>query len=108
MKYAVLIVRDAVDDAEQIYGWLAQRSPLGAARWFEAFLNAVSRVKNDPLACAFAYESKSLDRKVRERIFRTQHGQPYRLLFEIIGRKVRVLRVRAPGQPPIRRDDLRS
>jgi plasmid stabilization system protein ParE len=108
MKYAVLIVRQAVNDAEDIYEWLAERSPVGAVRWFEAFLNAVSSVKKDPFAFGFAHESKSLAREVRERTFRTPRGQPYRLLFEIAGPNVRVLRVRAPGQPSVVRDDIEA
>jgi hypothetical protein len=108
MKYAVLIVRQAVDDAEQIYDWLSTKSPEGAVRWFEVFLNAVSSVRDDPFAFGFAHESRSFGREVHERIFRTRRGQPYRLLFEIIGRNVRILRVRAPGQPPVRPEDIRS
>jgi plasmid stabilization system protein ParE len=85
MKYAVLIVRQAVDDAKQIYDWLADKSPAGAVRWFEAFLNAVSSARDDPFASGFAHEGKSLGKEVRERFFRTPRGQAYRLLFEIIG-----------------------
>jgi plasmid stabilization system protein ParE len=108
MKYTLRITHEAVADADSIYNWLAQSSPSGAVRWFEAFLDAVSRVRGDPLSCGSAHEGPNLGVDIRERLFRTRRDKTYRLLFKIDGNQIRILRVRTPGQAPLRPDDLRS
>jgi plasmid stabilization system protein ParE len=106
MKYALRITREAVTDANAIYDWLAQSSPTGAVRWFDAFLDAPTSVSRDPLACTSAHEGPNLRIDIRERLFRTRRGKAYRLLFTVTGSQVRILRVRAPGQRPLRPDEF--
>jgi hypothetical protein len=55
----------------------------------------------------YASEGRLLGRNVREKFFKTRQGRRYRLLYTINGDVVRVLRVRGPGQPPVRRRDLK-
>ena len=45
-------------------------------------------------------------REVRQVLFQTRHGRPYRILYAISGDEVRVLRVRGPGQPEQEDDEL--
>jgi hypothetical protein len=83
-------------------------SPLGAARWYGAFLAAARDLSDSPERHALAPESEVLDRQVRQRFFKTRRGRTYRILFVVAADEVRVLRVRGPGQPPISAKDLES
>jgi hypothetical protein len=50
----------------------------------------------------YASEGRLLGRNVREKFFKTRQGRRYRLLYTINGDIVR-----GPGQPPVRRRDLK-
>ena len=41
MKYQLIIQPPALDDLDQACQWLAERSPLNAARWFNRFVEAL-------------------------------------------------------------------
>ena len=47
---------------------------------------------------AVALEIQSVDYEIRETLFKTRKGKPYRILFTVQGDEVLVLRVRGPGQ----------
>jgi plasmid stabilization system protein ParE len=106
MKYRVAVSPIARVDANHIYAWLHELSPMGAAAWLEAFQDAVDGLAEGALLHGRASEGRSLGRDVRENFFKTKRGKRYRLLYRIDGDDVRVLRVRGPGQPPLRRRDL--
>lgn len=108
MTFSVRILKLAWSDADSIFAWINERSPAGAARWYAAFLSAARNLSDDPERHGIAPESESLDREIRHRFFKTRRGRVYRLLFAIVGEEVRVLRVRGPGQPPVRQQDIRQ
>jgi hypothetical protein len=53
-----------------------------------------------------APESDELNIELREKIFKTRQGRPYRLLYTIVGREVFILRVRGSGQSPVTAEDI--
>jgi hypothetical protein len=106
MRHVVLILRRAREDVAKIDSWLADHSPAGADRWFEAWLTASTTLDDSPLSYPLAPESDALGLSVRERHFGTPKGKKYRLLFVIVGHEVRILSVRGPGQSPVTWDDL--
>ena len=106
MSYTVRILRRAQADADQIYEWIAERSPAGAVRWYSAFRAAAASLDEQHERCARAPESDSVGFDVRQRFFKTRRGRIYRLLFTIVHGEVRILRVRGPGQAPVTNDDL--
>lgn len=106
MKRSVNILARARRDADTIFGWIAERSPQGAARWHEAFQAAAATLSDDAERYPIAPELRKLPEEVRELHFRTQHGKRYRMLFVIVAIEVRILCIRGPGQPPVTSEDL--
>jgi len=43
---------------------------------------------------------------VRHLLFEIRKGRPYRALFTIQGDRVRVLAIRAPGEKPVKPEDI--
>jgi plasmid stabilization system protein ParE len=106
MKYNVKILDRAANDADEIYGWLAKRSPQGAWHWYEAYLAAADSLSQEPARHPLAPELLASTRKVHELHFKTRRGRRYRMLFVIIGAEVRVVSIRGHGQPPVIDSDL--
>ena len=107
MSRAVRILPRARGDVDRIFDWLGQRSPQGAASWYEAFAAAVSRVARSADEYPRVPEaSHRWTRDVRQAMFKTRRGRRYRIVFELTEAEVCILRVRGPGQPPLRRRDL--
>ena len=55
---------------------------------------------------ALAPESEHVDYEIREVLFKTRKGNPYRILFTIQGNEVLVLRVRGLGQDFVPEEQL--
>jgi plasmid stabilization system protein ParE len=106
MAFEVVFLRCALADVEKIYEFISCRSSSGANRWYAALSDAVASLTHDPNRCAVAPESVRLKVDLRQRLFKTARGRSYRLLFVVAGGQVRVLRIRGPGQPPLKRRDI--
>ena len=106
MAFKIVLLRRAQSDVDVIYGWIAKRSKSGASRWYSAFLDATAALQRAPDACAAAPEDRRFRLNLRQRLFKTPRGRTYRIIFLIANKQVRVLRVRGPGQPPLRAKDL--
>jgi len=106
MTFKVVFLRRAQADVEKIYEFIASRSALGASRWYVALSEAVASIGQNPDRCAAAPESERLHMDLRQRLFKTPRGRSYRLLFVIADDQVRVLRIRGPGQPPLKGRDV--
>jgi plasmid stabilization system protein ParE len=106
MNRHIEFVPRARKDLAAILKWLHVRSPRGAASWYQAFWDAVTRISADPDSFAVAEESHRLKRVARQALFKTRRGRLYRIIFEFSQTEVFILRVRRPGQRPLRRGDL--
>ena len=93
MKYRVEVTETAWAEVEEAYDWLAKQSPKAALRWRSALLHAVDSLETMPHRCHLAPESKTWKREIRELLHGKRRGI-YRILFEIRGDIVYVLRVR--------------
>src|SRR4051794_36535902 len=102
MSYQVRVLARARADLDGIVAWIAERSPEGAARLVARFEEALVRLEQNPFVAPIASESQELGEEIRHVMFRTRAGRTYRALFVVVGDEVRVLRVRGPGQPPLR------
>lgn len=100
MTFRVLIQPRAEAEAQRIFAWLAERSPEGAVRWYDAYVAAVESLRTDPESRPTALESPLQGHIIRQQLFRTPKGRTYRLLYLVITPEavVRVLYVRGPGQ----------
>ena len=93
MKFTVVITDTAWAEVEEAYDWLAARAPAAAQKWKLGLLDVITRLETLSKACSLAPESDCFGREIRQLLYgRRQHK--YRILFEIRGQTVIVLRVR--------------
>jgi plasmid stabilization system protein ParE len=106
MSFKPKILPRAQDDAQSIFNYLNERSPQGAAGWWIAFESAAEDaalgVVEYPLAPENAYSAFEL----RQVVFKTLAGRRYRFVFTVVDDELRILRVRGPGQPNLKPDEI--
>ena len=108
MRFRVKALRKAETDVRSIAKYIYKHSPQGATAWLNAYRRARTRLGENADSCGIADESKHFDIDVKQALFKTSHGRVYRLLFTIVGDEVRILRVRGPGQAPVKPEELGS
>jgi plasmid stabilization system protein ParE len=106
MKYTVVALGRAETDIRHIVRWIAQRSPQGAMAWIDAYDQLVGRLAAEADSFSAAIEDADCEIDLRQALFATRRGRTYRAVFAIVGRQVRILRIRGPGQPPLQNDEL--
>lgn len=107
MSRTLRILTLARADIDRIYDWLAERSPAGAASWYDALVAETERILDRPESCGVIPEARPRwKRRIHEAVFKTTQGNPYRILFEWTDAEVLILRVRGLGQAPISQRDL--
>lgn len=79
---------------------------LGAETWYAAYRTAAQDLIVNAEVHAVIPLRGSKDDPIRSMPFKTRHGKTYELIYRIRDNYVHVLRVRSPGQRPIRRKDL--
>jgi plasmid stabilization system protein ParE len=77
MIYGIRILARAREDVQEIYDWIAERSPEGAQRWLDRFEEATAALQTNPFLAPLASESKSFAIEIRHTLFRTRSGRPY-------------------------------
>ena len=107
-SFKVIVLQRASEDVDSIYTWLFQKSPSGAVRWYSYFMEAAASLETEPERCAISIESERLGTVVRGRFFKTPTGRVYRIVFLTTDSEVRILRVRGPGQSPLKPADLKD
>lgn len=107
MKLDVLLTAAAEHDLDNILFWLSQRSPKGAETWYRRWLEAARFLRDSATGCSLAPESHQHSEEIRQFIFKTRHGRPYRAVFIVRDDKVLVLHIRVAGQDLIRPEDMR-
>lgn len=106
MKYRLSVLPEADQNVDRIFCWLAERTPAGARRWYLRFLEAVESLRENPQSHGYAPENEYVEPEIRQAIFKTRRGRPYRVLFRILQNEVQVLHVRGPGQDLLAAEDL--
>src|SRR5262245_55255563 len=106
MSRALRIVERARADADAIFEWLAPRSVQGAISWYLAFRRTITRIADTPVSFPVAEEADRLARPIRQALFKTRRGRTYRIVFEVSDAEITILRVRGPGQAPMRPRDV--
>jgi plasmid stabilization system protein ParE len=108
MNYRIELSARCESDLGRIFNWLYERSPDGAARWYESFWDATERLKRFPLACSVAAESHRFSEQVRCMLFGTTRGRTYRALFVVRGDVAHLLCVRGPGERAVKPKDIQE
>lgn len=98
MPLEVRVSRHAHLDVETILTWLTERSPQGARRWFDKYLETLHLLPERALNCPLAPEAVLIGRDLRQLLFKTRRGNTYRSLFLIEGEFIELLAVRGAGR----------
>jgi plasmid stabilization system protein ParE len=106
MSRTLRIVERARSDVDDIFNWLVHRSVKGAISWYMAFRHTLDNIALSPESFAVAAEAHVLGRPIRQAPFKSRRGRVYRIVFELSDTAITLLRVRGPGQSPLRRRDL--
>ncbi len=106
MSYRVRLTKDAEADFEQRLTDLAERAPEAALRLNERFEQSLIRLRDLPFSCGLAYENQECPEEIRHLLFGLNPKRKYRALFTIRSEEVVVLAIRAPGERPVRADEL--
>ena len=106
MPYTVLITPRALRELGEALEWRRRQNRAAAFRWYQQILNAIRSLQENPQSCSMAPENDwYLGGELRQLL----HGRRkavYRLLFEIRGNTVFILRVRHGAQDLLGADDL--
>ena len=97
MTHAVHITTRALREIDEALAWLSERAPAAAARWHERLLEAVRSLEDNPARCGLAPESEWYPGELRQLLYGKRRGV-YRILYEIRGNTVYILRVRHSAQ----------
>jgi plasmid stabilization system protein ParE len=108
MSYRILPTAGAEADIERLYASITERSGEELARrWYEAYTSAVERrLLKMPFSCGLAYENPAFPEELRHLLFWTHPKRKYRALFTVRGDEVVILAIRAPGEKPVKPDDI--
>jgi plasmid stabilization system protein ParE len=97
MAHAVHISARALREIDEAIEWLAARSHAAAVRWHEQLLEAVRSLETNPERWELAPESECYPGELRQLLHGKRRGV-YRILFEVRGETVYILRVRHSAQ----------
>ena len=105
MAHAIHITVRALSEIDGALEWLSQRSRAAAVRWHEQLSGAVRSLENNPERCGLAPENEWYPGEIRQLLHGKKRGV-YRILFEVRGNTVYILRVRHSAQALLEPDDL--
>ena len=106
MRYQVRLTEKALQDVEGVLLWFRVQSASAAGdRWFTQIMAAIDTMESFPERCGVAAESADIGREIRELLFGRRLSK-YRVLFQIVGRTVIVLRVRHSARDALEREEL--
>jgi plasmid stabilization system protein ParE len=106
MPHAVRITRRALAEIDQALGWLSERSPEAAARWHRRLLADIDSLQDHPERCPLAPEDEWYEGGELLQLLSGRRTGVYRILFEVRGRTVFILRVRHSARDLLRPDEL--
>jgi len=92
-RWNVIVEIPAQQGIAEAYGWLAERDPEAADRWFNSIYDTIGSLELFPERCALAPESKFFNREIRE-TFHGRRQHKYRILFTVTEDEVHILHVR--------------
>jgi plasmid stabilization system protein ParE len=90
MIYSVNITQQALEEFEQAFEWLAQRTPQHAPLWYNRVLDAINSLEQFPTRCPTAPENEEADEEVRHLVV-GDRIHAYRIIFAIRDNTVVIL-----------------
>jgi|SRR6516165_9596423 plasmid stabilization system protein ParE len=105
MTFAVRYTARAWAEAEAAFEWIYERSPTAAKRWYKGLMSAIDTLEKNPARFSLAPEDEWYPGELRQLLFGKRRGV-YRVLFEIRGSTVYILRVRHGAQALLHPEDF--
>jgi plasmid stabilization system protein ParE len=103
---SVRITRRALAEIDQALRWLRKKSPAAASRWYRRLLEAIHSLKDGPERCSLAPENDWYEGGELRQLLHGKRQGVYRILFEVRGNTVFILRIRHSAQDLLGPDDL--
>ncbi len=105
MAYSVRLTARALREIDEALEWRARSSRVAAARWHEQLLAAIRSLEHNPARCGLAPEAEWYSGgELRQLLYGKRRGV-YRILFEVRGDTIYILRVRHSAQALLEPDD---
>jgi plasmid stabilization system protein ParE len=108
MTYDLVYTERAKRDLHNGVVEIARNAPQTAERWFEGFINALGRLRQEAPNFSLAPESGRCSVEVRQFIYRTKSRRANRALYTIRGGTVFILAIRRPGHDLLTEEELES
>jgi plasmid stabilization system protein ParE len=105
MAYSVRMTRRSFSDIEAVMEWMSAQSEGRGEAWFQGLTDAIFSLEELSRIGSIAPESEDIGREIRQ-LFHGKRRQMYRILYEIQGETIMVLRVRHTAQAPVDAEDL--
>lgn len=107
MSFRVELTAGAYADLDRLMAWLEERSSHEAAERLSArFCEALDRLESRPHSCGLAYENRYFPEEIRHLLIEVWKSKPYRALFIVQADLVKILCIRAPGEKPVKPDEI--
>jgi plasmid stabilization system protein ParE len=82
VAYQVVLADTAKADANEIYDWVVERSPIRGPEWFSELIDCLYSLEELPYRCPVAREAKEANREIRCLLF-GKRKYVYRILYEV-------------------------
>jgi plasmid stabilization system protein ParE len=106
MNYRVRLTDKAEQDVAHVLEWFCDQAATAAGgKWFTQLMATIDTLETMPERCGLAAEAADIGLDIREILVGKRHGT-YRVLFQVQGRTVYVLRVWHAARDAVTRDDL--
>ena len=107
MAYKLVVLPQAEADIAQAFGYLWERAPDAAARWYGEVREAMGSLREMPARCPRAPETVKLGVELRHLLHGKRPGV-YRIVFRIVEdvEEVHVLTVRHGARKPLSEEDM--
>ncbi len=93
MNYTVILSPLALDDLDEAFRWLDERTPQHAPEWHDSLIDALLTLEQNPQRCPLARDCLNIPGEIRQLLFGgRQHA--YRILFTVHGQTVNVTHIR--------------
>ncbi len=107
MNYQVVLTDQAHADLEAAHAWWAgNRSETQAAKWYNAFADAIESLATNPLRCILSRESGQFPFQIRDLYFGIGRRKTHRAIFTVRPDMVLVIAIRHLAQRDLSLDDL--
>jgi plasmid stabilization system protein ParE len=106
VKYRARLTAKAEADVDGVLRWFRdQQATAAGGCWFARLMTKIDTLETHPERCGIAIESEELGVEIRELLFGRRHGV-YRILFQIDGKTVHILRVWHGARDRVSPEDL--